>query len=363
MLHDFLAEHRAEIITRCRAKVAARSVPGPTQAELKHGVPLFLDQLTEILRLEISSSPGIRDSAAQHGDELLRMGFTVGQVVHDYGDICQSVTELALERMAPITTAEFRTLNRCLDDAIANAVTEYGHQRDQRISAEGIERRGFFAHELRDLLSSAMLSFEVLRTESVGGGEVSGALLGRSLSRLRDFVDRSLAGVRLEAGIRNRERIAVAELIEEVEVSAAMEARTRGLRLTVGRADGDVAVEADHQILASVVTNLLRNAFKFTRPEGHVSLRAFADAHRVLIEVEDECGGLPPGDPETLFLPFEQRNGDRTGLGLGLAIISRGVEASGGVLHLRDLPGRGCVFTVDLPRAIAAPEAGAGTFS
>src|SRR6185436_8176027 len=173
MLYTFLAEHRAEIITRCRAKVAARSAPRPTQAELKHGVPLFLDQLTEILRLEISSSPGIRDSAARHGDELLRMGFTVGQVVHDYGDICQSVTELALERMAPITTAEFRTLNRCLDDAIANAVTEYGHQRDQRISAEGTERRGFFANELRDLLSNAMLSFEVLRTGSVGGGEMT----------------------------------------------------------------------------------------------------------------------------------------------------------------------------------------------
>jgi hypothetical protein len=177
-------------------------------------------------------------------------------------------------------------------------------------------------------------------------------VLGRSLSRLRDLVDRSLADVRLEAGIYNRQRIAVAEFIEEVEISAAMEAQTRGLRLAVGCAEADVAVEADRQILASVVTNLLQNAFKFTRPEGHVSLRSFGDADRVLIEVEDECGGLPPGDPKDLFLPFEQRSGDRTGLGLGLAIIHRGVEASGGVLHVRDLPGTGCVFTVDLPRAI-----------
>ena len=55
--------------------------------------------------------------------------------------------------------------------------------------------------------------------------------------------------------------------------------------------------------------------------------------------------------PEALFLPFEQRGGDRTGLGLGLAISHRGVEASGGVLQVRDLPGTGCVFTVDLPKA------------
>jgi signal transduction histidine kinase len=326
-------------------------------AQLEHGVPLFLDQLADILRLEMSSSAGIVDSAARHGDELLRMGFTVGQVVHDYGDICQSVIELALERMEPITTTEFRTLNGCLDDAIANAVTEYGRQRDQRISQEGVKRQGFFAHELRNLVSTATLSFEVLRTGSVGVGGATGALLERSLFRLRDFVDRSLASIRLESGIQHRECIALAGFLEEVELHATMEARRRGLRLTIGRVEGDVAVEADRQILASVVANLLQNAFKFSRPGGHVDLRVSADAARVLIEVEDECGGLPPGDPEALFLPFEQRNGDRTGLGLGLAISHRAVEASGGVLNVRDLPGTGCVFTVDLPRAVAAAEA------
>lgn len=84
MLHKFLTDNRAEIITLCRARVAARPVPLPTQAEIQYGFPLFLDQLAEILRLELSSSPGIRDTAALHGEELLRMGFTVGQVVQDY---------------------------------------------------------------------------------------------------------------------------------------------------------------------------------------------------------------------------------------------------------------------------------------
>ena len=357
MLHDFITENREEIIDLCRVKVAGRPAPRPTPEELMHGVPLFLGQLVEILRLHATSSPGIRDSASRHGGELLRMGFTVGQVVHDYGDICQSITELALEKRAPILTGEFRTLNRCLDDAIANAVTEYGKQRDNRISAERTERLGIFAHELRNLLNTAMLSFEVLQTGSVGVGGATGAILGRSLSGLRDLVDRSLADTRLNAGMQNRERIVVADFIEEVEVSAAMEARERGLRLTVVRVDGDVAVEADRQILASAVANLLQNAFKFSRPEGQVSLRSSADADRVRVEVEDECGGLPPGDPRALFLPFEQRGGDRTGLGLGLAISRRGVEASGGVLKVRNIPGKGCVFTVDLPRAALFVEA------
>jgi signal transduction histidine kinase len=358
MLHAFLTDNRAEIIARCRAKGAARTAPLPTEAVLEAGVPLFVDQLAEILRLEISSTLEIGDGAARHGGELLRMGFTVGQVVHDYGDICQSVTELALERVAPITTAEFRTLNRCLDDAIANAVTEYDHQRDDRIAKEGTERHGFFAHELRDLLASAMLSLEGIRTGSVPVAAATG-VLGRSLSRLRDVIDRSLASIRLEVGMQNRECIAVGEFIGDVGISAAMDARTRGVRLTVTPRDGDVAVEADRQILASVVANLLQNAFKFTRPEGHVFLRSFADAERVLIEVEDECGGLPPGDPNELFLSFEQRGRDRTGLGLGLAMSHHGTVASGGVLRVRDLPGTGCVFTVDLPRAPAATEAAA----
>ena len=131
MLHEFIAINREEIIRRCRAKVATRSVPPPTEAEIDHGVPVFLDQLVDALRLGLVSSPEIGKSAVQHGHDLLLQGFTVSQVVHDYGDVCQSITELAVEMNAPISTDDFRTLNRCLDEAIAGAVTEYGRERHQ----------------------------------------------------------------------------------------------------------------------------------------------------------------------------------------------------------------------------------------
>ena len=126
-----LRMNREEIIRRCRAKVATRSVPPPTEAEIDHGVPVFLDQLVDALRLGLTSSPEIGRSAVQHGHDLLLQGFTVSQVVHDYGDVCQSITDLAVEMNAPISTDDFRTLNRCLDDAIAGAVTEYGRGRNQ----------------------------------------------------------------------------------------------------------------------------------------------------------------------------------------------------------------------------------------
>ena len=123
MLYEFITLNRMEIITRCRAKVATRLMPLPSAAEINHGVPLFLEQLVGILRSGDSSTPEIDQSAGQHGHDLLLKGFTVSQVVHDYGDVCQAVTDLAVETNAPISTDDFRTLNRCLDEAIASAVT------------------------------------------------------------------------------------------------------------------------------------------------------------------------------------------------------------------------------------------------
>ena len=103
MLHEFVAENREELIRRCRAKVEMRSTPSPTPAELEFGVPRFLDQLVDALRHHLSSNAEIGRSAARHGHDLQLQGFTVSQVVHDYGDVCQSITDLALQLEAPIS--------------------------------------------------------------------------------------------------------------------------------------------------------------------------------------------------------------------------------------------------------------------
>jgi signal transduction histidine kinase len=354
MLDSFIAAHRDEIIARCRAKVAVRSVPVPDQPDEDYGVPLFLDQLIEALRLGAPPSPEIGESAIRHGSELLQKGFTVSQVVHDYGDVCQSITELATEMSAVISSADFCVLNRCLDDAIAGAVTEYGRQRNQSTvdvaAVRGADRLEFLAHELRNLLNTALLSFEALRTGNVGVAGSTGSVLHRSLLGLRALIGRSLAEVRLTQGIQSHETIQLFELIDEVVAAAALQANAVGLRLTVLPVEEDIAIHGDRQVLAAVVGNLLQNALKFTRPQTTVTLRVRASAERVLIEVEDECGGLPGANHDDLFRPFEQRSRDRTGLGLGLAFSRWGVEASHGRIYARNLPECGCVFTVDLPR-------------
>jgi signal transduction histidine kinase len=157
--------------------------------------------------------------------------------------------------------------------------------------------------------------------------------------------------------VQNIEHFPVAEFIGELAPTATLEANARGIRFIVMPIDAGVAVEADQQVLAAVVGNLLQNAFKFTQPRTTVTLRVAASAERVLIEVLDECPGLPEGNHDELFRPFEQRSADRTGMGLGLAFSRWGVEANNGRLSARNLEGKGCVFTVDLPRSPVAAGA------
>ncbi|APV50304.1 hypothetical protein BWI17_11745 [Betaproteobacteria bacterium GR16-43] len=381
MLHDFLDTHRAELIERCRANVARRGSPRATRSEIEHGIPLFLAQLTGMLRHDQDAAPGatagqlsgfagpVRDrrseiatSAGLHGKDLLHKGFTVTQVVYDYGDLCQAITELAGEKEVEIPTEEFRTLNRALDNAIANAVTAFSRERDalnaQTDHRAMSERLGFLAHELRNFLNTAMLSFAAIKTGKVAVNGATAAVLDRSLGGLRDLIDRALADVRLAAGVPSQllENIEVDHFLAEVQVATSLEAKDRGCEFTVFPVPAGLVVHGDRQMLHSAVSNLLQNAVKFTRDHSHVSLKAFGTGERVIIEVEDQCGGLPAGKVEALFHSFEQHHENRTGLGLGLSIAKRGVEINGGTLTVRDMPGLGCVFTIDLPAVAAASD-------
>ena len=376
MLHEFLELNRSELIRRCREKVALRVAPRATAAEMEHGIPLFLAQLIETLRIEVIAEAvtgeavvaglfprnmpsELSASATLHGGELLQHGFTVDQVVHDYGDLCQAITELAVERKAWVSAEEFHTLNRCLDDAIADAVSEYGLQRDQRTADEGnratSEKLGFLAHEIRNLVNTATLAFAVMKSGSVGTAGATAAVLDRSLAGLSILTDRALAEVRLSEGMIPRlEDIALDAFMSEVQVGAGLGALEKGCHLSVGAVERGLTINGDRQLLHSAVYNLTQNAFKFTRPGSHVSLNARRAGSRVHIDIEDQCGGLPAGTADAIFNAFEQHDKDRSGLGLGLSIARRAIEASGGNLRVRDIPGTGCVFTIDLPCQVRA---------
>ncbi len=207
------------------------------------------------------------------------------------------------------------------------------------------------AHELRNHIHTATLAVIAIKAGNVGLAGATGAVLDRSLIGLRNLIDRSLADVRIAAGMpARRQQFSIAEFVAEVQVSASLEARSRDCEFTVADVDKGLGVVADRDMLFSAVGNLLQNAFKFTEHHTEVSLKVYSVADRILINVEDHCGGLPPGVAERMFLPFMQGSEDKSGLGLGLSICRRSVEANDGVLSVRDVPGSGCVFTIDLPR-------------
>ncbi len=373
MMNDFLANNRDNLIARCVEKVAKRPKRAATAGQLKNGIPMFIDQLTRTLQAEQSnqdatslriSGPSGGDvsklsemglAAAAHGKALLHLGYSVDQVVHDYGDLCQAITDLAFERDAPFSIDEYRTLNRCLDNAIADAVSEFSAQRDAAITVQQSvhenEQLGFLMHELRNALGTASLAVSAMEKANLTLAGATGAVLKRSHASMARLISNALAEVAVKGGARGQTQpISLASFIADAKSGADLDATTRGSRFTVADVDPRLGISVDRDLMLGALMNLLHNAFKFTHRHTEVTLAAYAVGERILIDVKDHCGGLPPGNAEKMFTPFSQRSGDRTGMGLGLSIARKSVEADSGLLSVRDRPGEGCIFTIDLPR-------------
>jgi signal transduction histidine kinase len=356
MLHGFLVQHFDELVARAKANVSSRRRPSASTPGLEGGIALLLAQLGEALRRE-SAVPlpddAIASAAARHARALLEKGWPVPQVVHDYAAVRQAITELAGAKGAAIGLDELGALSRCLDGAIAQSVAEYARLKEEATSHREVERLGQVGHDLRNQLQTALLSFRALRTGKAAVDGSAGDALGRSLVQLRDLVDTRLAEGRLAA----TSRVSLSAFVHEVAVAAHADAEHREIRLTTEPGDPSLAVDVDPQLLASALMNLLQNALKYTRAHGHVTLRARSENGRAFVEVEDECGGMvtSEGDPRRAL--GERRGNDRSTPGHGLSSSRRAVQANGGEVHAYNLPGKGCIFGIELPVA-APPRAG-----
>ena len=217
MLHEFLTSNREKLIAQCHALAVTRAPVRSISKEIKHGVPIFIDQLIDTLRVEqnaLHDETAQKDSvptekqqptemsktATKHGRELLERGYTIDQVVHAYGDVCQAVTELASEGDTQIDAEEFKTFNGCLDNAIAAAVTEFDRKREEIVWKSGNtvvnERLLFLAQEVRNSVGSAMLAVAVIKRGAVGTSGATAGVLDRSLTSIRDFCDEALSEAR-----------------------------------------------------------------------------------------------------------------------------------------------------------------------
>jgi hypothetical protein len=218
MLHELLTANRHDLIRRCMRKANRRDLPLVASSHLEHGVPIFVEQLVDALRREAASGGARRENsdsssavlaeggrtAALHGKALLEEGCSVEQVVHGYGDICQAITELAKEENSQVTVEEFHTLNRLLDNAIADALSSYGRHREAagaRGTQDMQERMGSLAEQQRRLLNIALKALDAIKFGDLGLKGATEGLLEDSLMKLRDLIDKSLPEIRLSSGM------------------------------------------------------------------------------------------------------------------------------------------------------------------
>ncbi len=383
-LREFLVKNKEEILALTEAKTLELAGARASSDQLKQGLPIFFEQLLGILILErravtkpAGSKSGaiagankadepamaraagrpeeaeVAEAAALHGREMLRLGYTLSHVVHAYGAMCQTITELAETKEFSINSVGFHDLNQCLDVAIAGAVTEYQKLRETQEKDREDKHLGFLTHEMRNALTSANISLQLVQRGTVGLNGNTGNVLKKSLKRMDELIDRSLTEIRLrvdpEVHIESGRLLVI---VDQILVTAEVEAKAKKIEIIL-KIDPSLMIEADQQAFHSALSNLIQNAIKFTHEGGTIQVRGSLDGEHVLIEVEDECGGLPPDMAADLFKAFEQRNQNRTGLGLGLGltIAQRAIALNHGTIEVRNLAKKGCVFTITLPKS------------
>jgi signal transduction histidine kinase len=354
MLHDFLEANQHEILALCAEKTKSLAGTRGASEQLKRGLPLFYAQLIKVLeaKLGFDPTPDLLSDAADHGKEFLRLGYSLSHVVHAYGAMCQAITELATEKNADISSQEFNILNASLDAAIAAAVSEFQFSSNEVLEAREVQHLGFLTHELRNALSSATVAHDMIKAGLVGTGGSTASILEANLYRMRLLIDRSLTEVRLRADADLIiEPIRLFDLFEQIAITARIDAAKKDQILDV-KVNLEIVIEADRQIILSAIANLVQNAIKYTKRAGLIELRGTLQDGRVIIEIEDECGGLKDEKMKSLFEPYVQENEDRSGLGLGLAIAKKAIHLSQGTISVQNKPGLGCIFIINIPQKV-----------
>ncbi|HUS29755.1 MAG TPA: HAMP domain-containing sensor histidine kinase [Kofleriaceae bacterium] len=350
-LHEFTSANRERILERT-IDIVAQYADNVPRDELAGSLPQIIDELVAALgdghvapHDSLRMSPS--DAATRQGVLRFELGFDLETVVRCFGALCDSITALADEERLTFGAHEFRILNQTIDTGIADAVEAFSDQVRHTDNAAATERIGALAHELRNALAAVVVGFDALKDGRAGFASKTATIVSRGLERMETLIDQTLAASKLQADSQlELTRQGLGSIIREVvDMVPASDVR---LEVDI---DGDATIDADRTLVMSAISNLVQNAVKFTHARGTVTVRARVNEGdgEAVIEVEDECGGLRVEDPETLFLPFRQRDASRGGAGLGLAIVRDAVVAHGGTVEVRDEAPKGCRFILRWP--------------
>jgi signal transduction histidine kinase len=349
-LFRVLKENRDELIRSWTQAVATSLAPAPLRrGELTDRMPHFIDEMICALHPEALPLPPSSGNAEEHGAQRFRMGFDVAEVAREYGLLHQCILDVAEKNAAEVTIRDEQIVAKWINAGLTEAIVQYVSQRDAETERQASEHLGFIAHELRNPLGAALSAFRRLRRRELEHGGRWVDTVERNLVRTSELIDNTLNQVALKAGVELRPApIDLGELGRDIQHDLDAEATAKAIQIVMST-EPQLTIDADPRLLRSAIANLLQNALKFSHEGSKVSVAAKRRDDRVVIEVADACGGLPPGRAEELFTPFVQRATNRTGYGLGLAIALQAAQAHNGTVTVKNVPDVGCVFTIDLP--------------
>jgi len=361
-LHEVLKINSDGVLERWKRHVQGTFAPeSMPPVELLDHLPGFLQQIISALHDHATLEPAIPRpaqvaTAEGHGGQRLRLGFSLDSVVREYGAMRDAIVDTANDLKVPMTFGDLQVVFDCTITGIARAVSQYTQERNAELLRRANEHFAFIAHELRNPLSSAMTAVQLLSAQGhLPANNRVVASLERGLHHTSELIEQTLKAARLASGIElDRQPTALRALIEDVEIDAIPIAESKAVELRV-TLQGDSELNVDPRLIRSALGNLLRNAVKHSHPGSVVELRGSLASERVTIEVEDCCGGLPPGNVEAAFAPFVRLDSNQSGFGLGLAIAKQAVDAHGGGLRVQNLPGKGCIFVLEFPIGTPAP--------
>jgi len=351
-LYQFMSEHRTEILQVCRKKLRDDVM---TDSNLDRDVEIFFDEIIAALKRHhgLDGAPALpcikSEAAARLGQQPQQAGLEPAKVPRIFGAISSAIGHTGECRGLSIDADEYNVFTQCIDTGVATSIENFwSHEkaeRERRIS----ERFGYVAHELRSALGNAALAFKLLRDAELSLSSRTAAVLANNLSRMENVVSRALGTAQLESQVElHLMPVRVASVLRQLQASAIPD---RAISITL-EVDESLYVNADEMLLMSALSNLLQNAIKFSRPGACVTLSCWADEAGVVIEVEDECGGLPPGEPTDLLFPPVHGAEQPMSFGLGLAITRRAVEAMGGKVQAENHAGYGCSLKLLFPLAL-----------
>jgi len=366
-LYEVLELKADEVMERWRRNVQGTLAPeSMPPVELLDQLPDYLQEIIGALRVHAGLASTIPrpeqvTTADGHGKQRLRLGFSLDSVVREYGAMQDAIVATAQDLDVPVIFDELQIVFHCTITGIARAVSQYAHERDAELLRQANEHFAFIAHELRNPLSSAMAALQLLTVQGhlPANSRTVGAL-ERGLHHTSELIEQTLKVARLASGIElDRQPTTLRALIDDVEIGAFPSAEAKGIELRVKLQD-DGVLEVDTRLIRSALGNLLYNAVKYSHAGSVVELRGSLANQRAVLEVEDSCGGLAPGKVEAAFAPFVRFDKNQSGFGLGLAIARQAVDAHGGSIRVQNLPGKGCIFILELPFGTAplAPREG-----